>query len=138
VTATSLERYRGHETILLVDDEPVVLNIARSVLKLCGYNVLMYSDPLSALADFRSQSVDLILTDVVMPGLSGPELVKNVKQARPDLPCVYMSGYERDQILSRGIDAGCDYIRKPFTAEILASRIRHTLDEKGTEQTSGF
>ena len=128
----TLQPYRGHETILLVDDEQVVLNVARSILNYCGYNVLDYNDPIRALAvlDCPPCPVDLIVTDVIMPTLSGPELVRTAKQTYGDLSCVYMSGYAREQVAERGLDPLCDYLRKPFTPQELARRVRTVLDEK--------
>lgn len=125
-----LERYRGNETILVVDDEPVVLNLARSILTRCGYTVFDYQDPKKAIDDTRDTPFDLVLTDIVMPEITGPDLVREIKAARPDVACIYMSGYDVHQIASRGVVSSCDYLRKPFTPEGLAQRVRATLEEK--------
>ncbi len=125
-----LEQYRGSECILLVDDEPVVLNLARSILSHCGYKVYSFENPKDALARNPEIPIDLVLTDVVMPNISGPDLVKQIKAEHPDIPCIFMSGYDLHQITSRGINAGCDYIRKPFTPEMLVKRVRSALAEK--------
>jgi two-component system cell cycle sensor histidine kinase/response regulator CckA len=125
-----LDQYRGSETILLVDDEPLVLTVAKSILKHSGYQVHDFKDPEQALAENRQLSFDLVLTDVVMPNLSGPDLMKRIKEDQPDIPCIFMSGYDVTQINQRGIDAGCDYLRKPFTPESLLKRVRTTLEEK--------
>ncbi len=125
-----LENYRGTETIMLVDDEPVVLSLARTILNHCGYKVHEFDDPLKALDENPKIRVDLVLTDVVMPNISGPDLVKRIKAEHPSIPCVFMSGYDVHQIRERGIDSGCEYLRKPFTPEALVKKIRLALEEK--------
>lgn len=125
-----LETYRGNESILLVDDEPAVLTLARAVLKSCGYTVHGFDDPVKALDVNRDLRVDLILTDVVMPNLSGPDLVKRIKAEHPGMPCIFMSGYDLNQIASRGIETGCEYLRKPFTPEGLVRTVRSALEAK--------
>jgi two-component system, cell cycle sensor histidine kinase and response regulator CckA len=126
-----LEQYSGSESILLADDEPIVLNLAQTILKMHGYQV--YSAPNGQKAlDLHRQAVqfDLLLTDVVMPEMSGPELAHAIKQEVEDLKCVFMSGYDQDQIRQRGVTGlGCDYLKKPFTAEALLKKIRSTLDQ---------
>ncbi len=131
-----LEQYRGSEAILLVDDEPIVLKLARSILSHCGYTVYDYDDPRRAIDENDQFPVDLVLTDIVMPNVSGPDLVKEIKSVHPKIPCIFMSGYDLHQIAAKGIDSGCDYLRKPFTPEGLASRVRSTLEHKPPPPTS--
>lgn len=124
------EHLKGSETLLIADDEPVVLSLARNILAKHGYHVYPATDGKEALEVFRQhQAIDLLLTDVVMPAMSGPELAHEIKQEAKDLRCIFMSGYDPDQIRDKGAgDLGCDYLRKPFTPEALLRKVRNTLD----------
>lgn len=125
-----LENYRGAESILVADDEPLVLSLARVILCNHGYQVLLARDGKEAL-DLHQQTghVDLLLTDVIMPAMTGPELAHALKQEVSDLRCVFMSGYDREQIQTQGVaDIGCDFLRKPFTPQALLKIVRKTLD----------
>jgi two-component system cell cycle sensor histidine kinase/response regulator CckA len=117
-------------TILLADDEPVVLGLAKTILRRSGYRVLSAEDGHKALEIFRSDpDVDLVLTDVVMPEMSGPQLVHQIRSINSDVRCIFMSGYTLDQIRQKGAgDPGCDYLRKPFTPDMLLSAVRKQLD----------
>jgi len=117
------------ETILLADDEPIVLGIAKTILKRNGYRVLSAEDGQKALELFQQEpSVDLVLTDVVMPQLTGPQLVHCIHSINADVRCIYMSGYTHEQINEKGAgDPGCDYLRKPFTADMLLAAVRRQL-----------
>lgn len=125
-----MDQYRGAESILIADDEPLVLNLAKLILHNYGYNVLVATNGQEALQVHRSAGpVDLLLTDVVMPVMNGPELAHQLKQEMAGLRCVFMSGYDHDQLEKHGgVNIGCDYLRKPFTPEMLLKKIRHTLD----------
>ncbi|MCU1260892.1 MAG: multi-sensor hybrid histidine kinase [Bryobacterales bacterium] len=125
-----LQKYRGIESILVADDEPLVLSLARMILRNHGYQVLLAKDGKEAL-DLHQQSghVDLLLTDVIMPMMTGPELAHALKQEVSDLRCVFMSGYDREQIQTQGVEGlGCDFLRKPFTPHALLKIVRETLD----------
>ena len=119
----------GQETILLADDEPIVLGLARTILKRQGYRVISAEDGQKALELFqREPCVDLVLTDVVMPELTGPQLVHRIHSINKDVRCIYMSGYTHEQIREKGAeDPGCEYLRKPFTSEMLLSAVRRQL-----------
>lgn len=120
------------ETILLVEDEDVVREPAARVLKKQGYNVLSANGPAEALAlsSGREGEIDLLLSDVVMPGSSGPELAEKLKSFRPDLRVIFMSGYSHDLIASRGsVAEDIVLIEKPFTIEGLLRKVREVLDE---------
>lgn len=96
-----MDNYRGAESILVADDEPIVLSLAQVVLRNHGYEVLTAKDGLEALdVHHRTGRVDLLLTDVVMPTMTGPELVHEIKKEAANLRCIFMSGYDRDQVQS--------------------------------------
>ncbi|HZL56832.1 MAG TPA: response regulator [Bryobacteraceae bacterium] len=119
----------SRETILLADDEPIVLDLARTILKRSGYRVLSAEDGPTALEMFhREPSVDLIVTDVMMPEMSGPQLVHKIHSINSDVRCLFMSGYSPDQIHEKGAgNLGCDYLRKPFTPDMLLAAVRRQL-----------
>ncbi len=129
-----LEQYCGAESILVADDEPVVLSLAQLILRNHGYQVLVARNGPEALeVHQQSGKIDLLLTDVIMPQMTGPELVHEIKQQEEDVRCVFMSGYDHAQIEQSGVkDLGCDYLRKPFTPEALLKKIRQTLDAEQT------
>jgi CheY-like chemotaxis protein len=125
----------GRETILLVEDEDDVRALAREVLERQGYSVLEASDGLQALRQFETGSdrIDLVLTDVVMPRMSGRELAERLVEGRPDLSVLYMSGYTDDAVIRHGVlGAGTAFLQKPFTPAALIQRVRETLDAPAT------
>jgi two-component system, cell cycle sensor histidine kinase and response regulator CckA len=125
----------GSEVVLLVDDEEAVRSLARRILKAKGYNVLEAGSGDDALERARKHPgrIDLLLTDVLMPGRSGPEIAEVLSQERPDLKVLYVSGYTDDDTLMRGLlKTGVSFLQKPFGFEILARRVRDVLD--GTEE----
>jgi len=125
------ENFHGNETILVADDEPLVLSLTASILKVCGYHVLVAPNGNEAVDSYgRQEKVDLVLTDIIMPVMTGPELVHKLRQINPDLRCVYMSGYDQSAIQERIGNKVCDYLRKPFTPAALLEKIRNTLDAK--------
>jgi CheY-like chemotaxis protein len=122
---------RGSETVLLVEDEDEVRELAREVLQLAGYTLLVarHGREALALAERHPGGLDLLLTDVVMPHMSGRELAQRLTARRPGLRVLYMSGYTEDAIVHDGVlDADADLVPKPFTADALASRVREHLD----------
>ncbi|MBI5584789.1 MAG: response regulator [Deltaproteobacteria bacterium] len=121
----------GTETILLVEDERAILNLSRTILENLGYTVLAAGTPLQAiqLAQNHPGEIDLIITDVVMPEMSGRELVGRLLDLRPGLKNLYMSGYTAEVIAHRGVlDEGVHFIAKPFSRDELAEKIRTVLD----------
>jgi PAS domain S-box-containing protein len=113
------------ETILLVEDDPLVLDVARRMLDRLGYRVLTAPDGAEGLELVRSPStrIDLLVTDVVMPGMSGPELASRAQRLRPRLPVVFVSGYPQPA----GSGGAVEVLAKPFGAEALAARVRAAL-----------
>ncbi|MFT3694364.1 MAG: GAF domain-containing protein [Kofleriaceae bacterium] len=121
---------RGGETILLVEDESQVRKVATAILHRSGYRVLAAQNGADAIAQYadRLNEVDLLLTDVVMPGMSGRELSDRLTAIRADLRVVYMSGYTDDAISHhRVLDPGVQLVPKPFTKASLLDRVRYVL-----------
>ncbi|RNC68635.1 MAG: hybrid sensor histidine kinase/response regulator [Desulfuromonadales bacterium] len=123
----------GTETILVIEDEAGVLNLAVRTLSLKGYNVLQASRPAEAekLFEHNRDRVDLVLTDVVMPGKNGPALVEEFRGKRPGLKIIFMSGYTDDTIAPQHMnDHQTAFIRKPFTPDGLTEKVREVLDSR--------
>ncbi|MEO8909186.1 MAG: ATP-binding protein [Gemmatimonadaceae bacterium] len=121
----------GSETILLVEDDTSVRDLVERVLRSRGYHVLaaQHGGDALQLASHTMRGVDLVLTDVVMPAMSGRELVEALQAERPALRVLYMSGYTDDEIIRRGLHAPTiSFIQKPFTADNLALQVRKVLD----------
>jgi PAS domain S-box-containing protein len=121
----------GSETVLLVEDEPSVRSIARRILERNGYTVLEAHDGRHALrvADQYRQPIQLLLTDMMMPELTGRDVWRSLAPKRSELRVLYMSGYTNDDMVRRGlIDADSAFVQKPFTAVDLARAVRSTLD----------
>jgi PAS domain S-box-containing protein len=124
---------RGTETVLVVEDEAAVLNLSREMIEKLGYNVLAArtaDEALSLVSDYEGK-IDLILTDVVMPEMNGKDLARRIVSIRPDIKCLYMSGYTSNVIAHHGIlDKDVRFIAKPFSLRDLANHLRDTIDEK--------
>ena len=126
-----VESAGGSETILVVEDEPLVREAACAVLQARGYQVLSAPHAADATELLRSASqVDLLLTDVILPGMKGPEFARLARRDRPSLRVLYMSGYT-DHMLGEGVlEKGIELIQKPFTPASLARKVRTVLDAK--------
>jgi signal transduction histidine kinase/ActR/RegA family two-component response regulator len=120
----------GSETVLLVEDDEMVRKVARAVLERHGYHVLEAHSGGDALVICeQNPDVDLLLTDIVMPRMSGAQLATRLTQARPDLKVLFMSGYTDDTVLLHGVlHAQVAFLQKPFTPQALLTRVRETLD----------
>jgi signal transduction histidine kinase/CheY-like chemotaxis protein len=121
----------GTETILLAEDEDSVRKLLRYMLDSNGYRVIEAADGCDALRLFQQHagSIDLLLTDVIMPGLNGSELVRKARASQPGLKVIYMSGYTDDVLLKAdAIGPGMSFVRKPLKLDILAAVIREVLD----------
>jgi two-component system, cell cycle sensor histidine kinase and response regulator CckA len=123
-------RRQAEETVLVVEDAQAVRELARRLLQRQGYTVLVASNAEEALLLFEDQpSIDLLLTDVVMPGASGPELIKQLVERRPALKVIYMSGYTEEAIVQHGVlKPGIAFLHKPFTADTLERKLREVLE----------
>jgi PAS domain S-box-containing protein len=124
---------RGQETILVVEDEPALLTVLTSMLQGLGYAVLSAGGAREAIrvVSEHPHAIDLLLTDVVMPEMSGLELAKNLLSLRPGLRRLFMSGYAADLVANRGVRAeGHHFLHKPITHDALAARVRQALDDE--------
>lgn len=124
------EAVGGPETILLVEDEESVRQLVRDTLAAKGYQVLDAENGEAgiAIAAQHSGKIDLIITDVVMPGMGGREMVKQLLEARPETKVLYLSGYTEDAIVSDGsIEKGTTFLQKPFTLQNLCRKVREVL-----------
>ncbi len=121
---------RGSETILLVEDEATVRAFARTALDRLGYRVIDAADADAARAAIALDGmIDLLLTDVTLPGQSGPEFAAWFGARHPATPILYMSGYTGDAVLRHGVEIGeMAFLAKPFTSHELAQRVRDVLD----------
>ena len=129
--ATAPLRNAGRETILLIEDEAVVRDLAYRALSACGYQILTAVDGPDAVEIARSHkgAIDLVLSDVVMPHMGVAELSAQLRQHRPGVRLLFMSGYSETAVYSHGvIEAGAGLIEKPFTPESLARQVREALD----------
>ncbi len=128
--ATTAEHVGGSETVLLVEDDPMVRELARKLLSGHGYTLLEAADADEALLLNRrfSGDIHLLLSDVVMPGMNGRELYERLKVARPTLKALFMSGYTENVIAHHGVlEEGMNFIQKPFNLERLLARVREIL-----------
>ena len=128
----SKQAARGSETILLVEDEAAVRGLTSSILEKQGYRVLSAQHGREAMdiATKEEGKIDLVLTDVVMPGMNGRGLVERLAGIRPTMKSLYMSGYTDDDIIRRGfIEPSKSFLQKPFTSEALLQTVRKVLDE---------
>ncbi len=123
----------GNETILFVEDEGLVRSFGIRVLKRLGYNVISASDGEEALnfAREHEEKIHLLLTDLVMPNIDGKELAKKLKEERPNIKVLYVSGYSSEITMQHGVLSDeTNFLQKPFTIENLAQKVREVLDEE--------
>jgi len=132
------ELSRGSETILLVEDEEAVCSLVRGVLESRGYDVLKTKGANDALevGERHKKHIHLLLTDVVMPQMSGRELAEHLAPLHPETKVLYMSGYADHAVVQHGLlDPGTVFLQKPFTPAALARKLREVLDSVGAQRT---
>ena len=130
------------ETILLVDDEPEVRAVIRDILELKGYTVLEAGDATEAAKVEAGVAgpIHLLLTDVVMPGLCGPDLARRLTPLRPRMKVIYMTGFSFVDIQNQqiGLEPGVPILPKPFRAEVLTKKVRAVLAEPTPSRSNPF
>jgi two-component system cell cycle sensor histidine kinase/response regulator CckA len=122
---------RGHETILLVEDELAILNLTKRMLEHHGYTVLAAGSPGEAirLSEEHRDEIDLLMTDVIMPEMNGRALASSLLSANPLVKRLFMSGYTADVIARNGVlEQGVHFIQKPFSTSDVARKVRDALD----------
>ena len=125
------EKFRGSETILLVEDDEAVRTVVREILQKTGYNVLETSSAGEALlvSEQHTGLIHLMVSDVVMPRMSGPDLAERLESWHPEMKVLYMSGYAGNAIVNNGMSLGGKaFIKKPFTTTALLNKVREVLD----------
>jgi two-component system cell cycle sensor histidine kinase/response regulator CckA len=133
-TVEPAESATGSETVLLVEDEEIVRKLIRDTLRRSGYTVVEAEDGAEAMriCERREAPVDIVVTDVVMPNMTGPELVERLATVQPDVKVLYVSGYTDGHMAPRGqLDSSTELLMKPFTPNLLARKVRELLDAPG-------
>jgi len=122
----------GSETVLLAEDEQSVRELVRETLEAKGYKILECESGEAALhiAAGHVGTIDMLITDLVMPGMSGGELAKRLRAVRPGIKVLYLSGYTEEVIAPSMLQPGCAFLQKPFTLQVLARKVRDVLHEK--------
>jgi two-component system cell cycle sensor histidine kinase/response regulator CckA len=126
-------RKEGSERLLLVEDDRSVRDLAERIFRDRGYSVTATAEGREALRAFAAapHEIDMVVTDLIMPGMSGRELVQALQQIRPDLKALYVSGYTEDEIIRRGLhDPSVAFLQKPFTADELVEKVRSLLEAR--------
>jgi CheY-like chemotaxis protein len=127
------EPSRGAETVLLVEDEKAILRLGKMILERYGYTVIAAESPAEALTFVKEYHgpIDLLITDVVMPGMNGKELKERITAIIPEIRVLFMSGYTANVIAYHGvIEEDVQYLQKPFSVKTLAAKVREVLERK--------
>ena len=121
---------RGDSTILVVDDDSNLLEAVRDILQAHGYEVLtaISGEEAFRVAQADSRPIALLLADVVMPGLNGPDVAHRLRSTRPDMKVLFMSGFTSEVVFSRGLDPGDPFLVKPFRPDALVRKVQEVLD----------
>jgi CheY-like chemotaxis protein len=127
-----VEDLRGEKSVLVVEDEESIRRLATEILGRYGYAVFTAGDGEEALriATSHEGEIDLLLTDVIMPGMGGPELFERIRQLRPGIKVLYVSGYTNDAIVHQGVlDPGIAFLQKPYSPTSLVRKVKDVLEE---------
>jgi DNA-binding response OmpR family regulator len=127
-------RAKGRETVLLVDDEPLLRQTSRDVLRKLGYSILEATSGDEALRIFeeKKDQIDLVILDMVMPGMDGSDLFEGLKAIEPQVNTLVLSGFGSEEDIHDMMNRGCGgFIMKPYDIEQLSQRIREILDRPG-------
>jgi CheY-like chemotaxis protein len=133
----TLQPLRGHETILLVDDEDEILKVGRLMLLKLGYRVLLAAGGREALDVYRRKQseIDLVILDMIMPGMSGSDTFDQLRTMNPDVKVLLASGYSLNQRANQILARGCDgFLQKPFDLPVLSQKLRCMLDSENPSQ----
>ncbi|MEJ2055225.1 MAG: response regulator, partial [Calditrichaceae bacterium] len=133
ITKENISDMQVHETVILVEDDPTILNMTTEMLNLLGYKVLTAGNAGEAIKIARTykNKIHLLITDVVMPDMDGKELSEKIHAIYPGLKILFMSGYTANVIAHRGVlDEGVNFIQKPFSKKTLSKKIQETLQER--------
>jgi len=115
--------------VLLVEDEEIVRHVVSRKLRDAGYNVKVASNGREALQLASQDAIDLVVTDVIMPEMSGPEVVSKIREFQPGIAVLYMSGYPEDVVAHSGVlEQGIDFLEKPIVSRLLTEKARSVLD----------
>lgn len=121
----------GTETILFIDDEDIIIDVARDMLEILGYKVFVAQNGEEALRIYEQQKdvIDLVIQDMVMPGMNGADIFKAIKKINPDVRVILASGYVMNKQIAAVMEDGCRaFMQKPFRLEDLSARVREVLD----------
>jgi CheY-like chemotaxis protein len=122
-------------TILVVDDDGVLLRAMRGLLERCGYDVMESGDVTAALAAVRLKRPDMLIMDLVLPGMDGREGARLIREACPDLPVLFVSGYTSEEWFRMG-NEGEAFLRKPFSVEELLGAVERVLEGRDWDEAS--
>jgi len=121
----------GYETILLVEDEPAILEMTEKMLQYLGYNVITASNPCEAflMVEKLKDEIHLLITDVIMPEMNGRDLADRLMNLKKGMKCLFMSGYSPETVASQGVLVEeVSFIQKPFSHKEMATKIRDMID----------
>ncbi len=125
---STIMRKKGFETVLVVDDDPLILHIIEAEIALYGYKPILAKNAEEALTLAESEKVDLLVTDIMMPGMNGIDLAKQFAVSHPEIKVLFMSGYICPSLAHQGIpESECAFIQKPFAPNTLVKKMRNVL-----------